>query len=74
MVVVIARTIPADSMSSWVVEGLLEGLMGYNWKVAAFLREMYHIYIVPMLNVDGVVTGNTITNIFGQDISIVDLN
>lgn len=33
------------------------------------LRQEYEIWLVPMLNPDGVVVGNTLGNIFGKDIS-----
>jgi len=33
---------------------------------------MYDIYVIPIVNVDGVVLGNSVTNLFGQDISLVD--
>lgn len=55
-VVVVARTHGAEAGSSWVCEGLIRYLLSDS-AAAQRLRENFVFYIVPMLNVDGVVNG-----------------
>lgn len=50
------------------MEGLIEFLVG-NSKEAKHLRETYVFKIVPMINVDGVINGNTRLSLNGQDLN-----
>lgn len=52
-----ARTHPAETGSSFVLEGLISTLLS-NDPLAQSLRENYEFHIVPMHNVDGIVKGN----------------
>lgn len=55
-------------MASFVMEGIISILTGPSL-LAKVLRDNFLFFIVPMLNIDGVVTGNYRTNL-----SAVDLN
>ena len=50
------------------MEGVINFLLGRS-KEAEDLRARYIIYIVPMLNIDGVIYGNTRTNLAGLDLN-----
>lgn len=52
-----ARTHPGEVGSNFMLEGLVEYLLGRD-KTAKELRRKLIVDIVPMLNVDGVVSGN----------------
>lgn len=65
-VVVISRQHPGEPVGSWAVQGLIRFLLGPSpW--ARRLREMYIFHIVPMVNVDGVVHGNSRCTLTGSD-------
>ena len=52
---------PGESNASWMMKGLLDMLLNptkEEEKIAEFLKEEFEFYIVPMLNVDGVINGN----------------
>ena len=55
-------------MSSYVMEGILSILTGPTL-LAKVLRDNFLFFIVPMLNIDGVVVGN-----YRANLSAVDLN
>jgi len=63
-----ARVHPGESNASWVMRGVLETLMGGSLE-ARWLRSRYAVYVVPMLNPDGVVNGNTRTSLAGVDLN-----
>lgn len=48
---------PGESNASYVVEGLLQFLIG-DTSTAKVLRSRYVFKVVPMLNPDGVIIGN----------------
>jgi serine/threonine protein kinase len=52
-----ARVHPGETASSWVMEGLVRWLTGPS-QGAAMLRRSHVIFLVPMLNPDGVIVGN----------------
>ena len=56
-VILTGRVHPGESNSSFIVEGMLQFLVGDS-DVAKRLRNRYVFKIVPMLNPDGVVLGN----------------
>ena len=71
-VVLSARVHPGESPSSWMMRGVIQFLTGqqqFYWfqnispsgtsTVAAALRDRFVFKIVPMLNPDGVIIGNT---------------
>ena len=55
-------------MSSGILKGAYEYLMAFN-KEANYLRENYIIKIIPMINVDGVICGNSRTSLAGCDLN-----
>eukprot|EP00826_Nyctotherus_ovalis_P059698 TRINITY_DN8329_c0_g1_i18.p1 TRINITY_DN8329_c0_g1~~TRINITY_DN8329_c0_g1_i18.p1 ORF type:complete len:598 (+),score=131.92 TRINITY_DN8329_c0_g1_i18:73-1866(+) len=67
-VVVTARIHAAEIPGSGKVEGILEFLVGEE-KVAEALRKRYNFVVVPMLNPDGVVMGNTRYSVEGDDLN-----
>lgn len=67
-VVASARVHPGESNASWMMEGLIDFLVGPS-KEAAALRKRYLFKIVPMLNPDGVVLGNYRCGLAGVDLN-----
>ena len=67
-VVLIARQHPGETVGSYVVKGCIDFLMG-NTDEAKKLREIYLFKIVPMMNPDGVLVGNSRTSFAGCDLN-----
>lgn len=65
-VVITARQHPGEVVGSWAVQGLLKFLLGPT-PAARRLREDYVFHVVPMVNVDGVVHGNSRCTLAGVD-------
>ncbi|XP_059689244.1 cytosolic carboxypeptidase 1 isoform X1 [Gavia stellata] len=63
-----ARVHPGETNASWVMKGTLEYLMSNN-PSAQCLRESYIFKIIPMLNPDGVVSGNHRCSLSGEDLN-----
>ena len=59
VVVAMARQHPGEAVGSWMMEGFMRALEEHN-------KDIYWI-IVPMINPDGVVQGNTRTGLLGYD-------
>lgn len=68
VIVVLARSHPGESVTSFVCQGLLEFLLGTH-PIAIVLRENFVFKIVPMVNPDGVFLGNNRCNLIGQDLN-----
>ncbi|XP_040578067.1 cytosolic carboxypeptidase 2 isoform X2 [Lepeophtheirus salmonis] len=62
------RVHPGETPSSWILRGMLLFLSG-NSMHATLLRDRYIFKIVPMLNPDGVIVGNTRTSLAGRDLN-----
>ena len=72
VIVLIARTHPGESVSSFVLKGFVErylNLQDNKW--AEYLRKNFVLVVVPMLNPDGVSVGNSRTSIAGTDLNAV---
>jgi len=67
-IILSARVHPGESSSSHVMEGLLTILTGDSQK-ALDMRDKFLFKVVPMLNPDGVITGNYRTNLAGFDLN-----
>ncbi|CDW73885.1 zinc carboxypeptidase family protein [Stylonychia lemnae] len=66
VILLIGRQTPADPFSSRMMEGFINFIVG-DTEIAKRLRHRFIFKIVPMVCVDGVVLGNTITSILGVD-------
>lgn len=65
-IAIIARQHPGEVVGSWAMQGLLKFLLGPS-QIAERLREENVFHIVPMVNVDGVVHGNSRCTLAGVD-------
>lgn len=62
------RVHPGESMTSYVVEYIIDFLLG-NTVEARILRENFLFKIIPMLNIDGVINGNYRCNLAESDLN-----
>lgn len=58
VVLITARVHPGESPSSYVAEGIIDYLLNSETFEANLLRETFVFLIIPMLNPDGVYSGN----------------
>ncbi|XP_031625666.1 cytosolic carboxypeptidase 6 isoform X2 [Contarinia nasturtii] len=68
VIVVLARSHPGESVTSFVCQGFLEFLLGSH-PIATILRENFVFKVIPMVNPDGVFLGNNRCNLIGQDLN-----
>jgi len=66
--VVVGRSHPGETPASYLVEGFLEKLLGGKEKEYWPMFSLCEIHVIPMLNPDGVVLGNSRCNLAGVDI------
>ena len=69
-IIITSRVHPGEIPASFALEGMVDFLLSENPEAKA-LREKYIVYVVPMINVDGVVHGNQRTNLAGLDLNRV---
>lgn len=67
-VILTARVHPGETVSSWMMKGVIEFLLSDD-KEAENLRENFIFKIIPMLNPDGVVQGNYRCSLAGCDLN-----
>ena len=67
-VIITSRVHPGESPSSWIMRGILHYITGKT-DTAEALRKHYIFKIVPMINPDGVIVGNTRCNLAGADLN-----
>ena len=67
-IVITARVHPGDPQTSFIAEGLINFLVS-NDEEAKEIRSKFVIKIIPMLNPDGVVIGNTRACLLGTDLN-----
>ena len=63
-----ARAHPWEPGGSWVVQGLIERLLGDDADARRCLGR-YCVYVIPLANKDGVGRGRTRFNLFGADLN-----
>ena len=63
-----SRVHPSESNSSWVLRGLVDFLLGESVE-AQVLRQFFVFKIIPMLNPDGVICGNSRCSLAGCDLN-----
>ena len=68
--IITARVHPSETVASFVVEGFIRFLLGSSSE-ADSLRKHFIFKIIPMLNPDGVILGNSRTSILGFDLNRV---
>ena len=66
---VIARQHPSETVSSFVMEGFINSLIMLNNESSLELLQNYIFKIVPMVNIDGVIYGNSRCDLSGTDIN-----
>jgi murein tripeptide amidase MpaA len=66
---VIARQHPGETMSEWLVEGMIDALLDDADPLARRLLAQAALYIVPNMNPDGSVRGNLRTNASGANLN-----
>lgn len=67
-ILITARVHPGETQASFALEGIVNFLLS-DCDEAKELRQNFIIYVVPMLNIDGVVHGNHRTNLPGFDLN-----
>ena len=68
-VLVTGRIHSGETVSSYVVQGLIDFLVNLNNPISKYLRDKFIFKIIPMLNIDGVIFGNYRLNILGKDMN-----
>jgi murein tripeptide amidase MpaA len=61
VIFITSRVHPGESNASWMVEGLMEMLLNpkpEEEELVKNLKDYFEFYIIPMINVDGVINGN----------------
>jgi hypothetical protein len=61
-----SRVHPGETQASFSLEGLVHWLIS-DFPDAKTLRSKFIIYVIPMLNIDGVIHGNHRTDLAGFD-------
>ena len=67
-IILIARQHPSETVGSWKIKGAIDFLLS-DCEEAKYLRDKYIFKIIPMINVDGVISGNTRTSFAGCDLN-----
>eukprot|EP00730_Choanoeca_flexa_P002349 TRINITY_DN11017_c0_g1_i2.p1 TRINITY_DN11017_c0_g1~~TRINITY_DN11017_c0_g1_i2.p1 ORF type:complete len:1094 (+),score=218.82 TRINITY_DN11017_c0_g1_i2:60-3341(+) len=68
VIVLSARVHPGETNSSWMMKGAVEFLLSSH-SDAQELRKLFVFKVIPMLNPDGVIHGNTRCSLAGQDLN-----
>lgn len=67
-IIISARVHPGETPSSWMMKGLMDFITGDSY-VAKRLRHKFIFKLIPMLNPDGVIVGNTRSSLTGKDLN-----
>jgi hypothetical protein len=68
VIVLMSRVHPGETVSSWIMKGVLDFLCSDSDE-ANLLRSSFIFKIIPMMNPDGVVSGNYRTSLAGCDLN-----
>jgi murein tripeptide amidase MpaA len=68
-VVISGRIHPGESNSSFIMKGVIDFLTQDDSPEAYLLRKNFVFQIVPMINVDGVISGNSRSSLAGVDLN-----
>ena len=68
IILIIGRQHPGETYSSFIIHGFVNQML-QKTPLCNQLRESYEIWVVPMLNPDGVVVGNYRSNLQGRDLN-----
>jgi len=68
VIVILARTHPGETVSSWIVHHLIRFLLSEEAEACA-LRSAFVFKIFPMVNPDGVIHGNYRCSLIGRDLN-----
>ncbi|XP_026818246.1 cytosolic carboxypeptidase Nna1-like isoform X3 [Rhopalosiphum maidis] len=68
VIVLTARVHPSETPSSWMMKGFIDFLTGDSLQ-AKELRNRFIFKLIPMLNPDGVVVGNSRCSLNGRDLN-----
>ncbi len=68
VIVLMARQHPGETHGSWILHGMLRFLVGDS-AIAQGLRKKYTFVAIPMVNIDGVVRGNSRCSLAGVDLN-----
>ena len=70
IIFITARAHPVETAGSYVAEGIIDELLNpTNPDLVSHLLDNFLIKIVPMINPDGVIVGNSRCNIYGFDLN-----
>ena len=69
IVIIGARVHPGETISSHIMENLLTTLLSQKCETTKNLLKKYIFYIIPMINIDGVISGNYRVNLSGFDLN-----
>mmetsp|Transcript_69358 Transcript_69358/g.127965 ORF Transcript_69358/g.127965 Transcript_69358/m.127965 type:complete len:1087 (+) Transcript_69358:179-3439(+) len=69
VILIIARQHPGEAQGSWMAHGLFQFLTDPEDELAHRLRQRFTFFIVPMLNIDGVIFGNSRCSLSGFDLN-----
>ena len=67
-IIVMARQHPGETQGSYVCEGVIDKLL-QKCKESDYLRKNFVIFVIPMVNPDGVIFGHYRTNLAGKDLN-----
>lgn len=67
-ILIVGRVHPEETASSFLVEGVIKYLLSDGY-IPGMLRKSHCFHIVPMLNPDGVVLGNSRCSALGKDLN-----
>ena len=68
MIVILARQHSSHALTSTCIESIIDFLLSED-PIAVAFRSLFIIKIIPMVNPDGVVVGNSRTNLSGSDLN-----